>query len=149
MFFYFWYFGKLNVNHTLFSPKTRKVSGSVLIVFTCNWWLISLITKDAPQPDLVEGFVEAPKAATLWLMAVHAAQLRWKGQTGSYPNPSGQHSLWEETNVPGENLQFSVECWLTRQENISFLIFRYWWPIFSHNRPVLWPQPTLDKAAIK
>ena len=44
-------------------------------------------------------------------------QLRWKGQLGASanilirdtPNPPCQHSLWEETGIPGENPGLSVE----------------------------------------
>ena len=42
-------------------------------------------------------------------MSDHGAQLRWKGQLGANPNPPCQHSLWEETGVPGENPRLSVE----------------------------------------
>ena len=54
--------------------------------------------------DRVEGFLKAPLVATFWLMSDHGAQLRWKaGPLGVNPNPPCQHSLWEETGVPGEN----------------------------------------------
>jgi hypothetical protein len=32
---------------------------------------------------------------------------------GLIANPPCQHSLWEESGVPGENLRLSAECWLT------------------------------------
>jgi hypothetical protein len=74
---------------------------------------LSWITKDAAQPDRVEGFLRVPLAATLWLMSDHGAQLRLKGHLGNNPNSPCQHSLWEETGAPGENPRLSVECWLT------------------------------------
>jgi hypothetical protein len=54
------------------------------------------------QPDRVEGLLRAP------LMSDLGAQLRWKGEWAN-PNPSCQHSLWEETGVRGENPRLSVE----------------------------------------
>jgi hypothetical protein len=36
-------------------------------------------------------------------------QQRWKGLLGTNPNPPCQHSLWEETGLPGENPRLS-EC---------------------------------------
>ena len=86
--------------------------GGRLIILTCSCKL-SWIAKDAAQGDRVEGFLRAPLAATLWLMSDHGAQLRWKGQLGANPNPPCQHSLWEETGVPGENPRLSAEHWLT------------------------------------
>ena len=50
--------------------------------------------------DTVEGY-ELPVAEHM--------QLRWKDQLGANPNPPRQHSLWEETRVPGENSRLSVE----------------------------------------
>ena len=54
-----------------------------------NW-----ITKDAGQPDPVEGFLRTPLTATLWLMFDHGAQPWWKDQLGANLNPPWQHSLW-------------------------------------------------------
>jgi hypothetical protein len=67
----------------------------------------------------MEGFPRAPLAATVWLVSHHGAQLRWKGQLGgeggggANPNPPCQHSLLEETGVPGENPRLSAERWQT------------------------------------
>jgi hypothetical protein len=48
-------------------------------------------------------------------MSDQGAQLRLKGQfranpsLGANPNQPCQHSLWEETGVPGENPRLSAE----------------------------------------
>ena len=88
--------------------------------FGCVNW----ITKDAAQPDPVEGFLRTPLTATLWLMSNHGAQLRWKNQLGANPNPPFQHSLWEETRVPGENPRLSVRA-LTNSFHISVMSLKW------------------------
>ena len=54
------------------------------------------------------------------------------------PNPSCQHSLWEETRVPGENPRLSVGRWLTLFTEVS----RVWTEDQTHDlrdeRRLLW-----------
>jgi hypothetical protein len=67
-----------------------------------------VIAKDATQSDPVERLSKGSSGSHL--MSDHGAQLRWKGQLGSnLTHPACQHSLWEETRVPGENPRLSVE----------------------------------------
>ena len=68
-----------------------------------------------------EGFLRTPLTATLWLMSDHGARLRWKDQLGANLNPARQHSLWEETRVPGENPRLSTERWLTLFKQVSWV----------------------------
>jgi hypothetical protein len=67
---------------SILSHVFRLMDGMQL---TCSY-VLSWITKDATQPDRVEGFLRAPLAATLRLMSDHGAHLRRKGQFGAYPN---------------------------------------------------------------
>jgi hypothetical protein len=73
---------KTNLQLVPYTLRARQVnyepwvSVGVLIILTCSWEL-SWITKDAAQPDRVEGFLKAPVAATLWLMSDHGAHLRY------------------------------------------------------------------------
>jgi hypothetical protein len=60
-------------------------SGDMLIFLTWSWELI-WSTKDAAQPDRVEGLLTAPLTVTLWLMSHHGSQLRWKGHSENNPN---------------------------------------------------------------
>jgi hypothetical protein len=85
------------------------VSRGVLIILICSW-----VTKDAAQPDRVEGFLRAPMAATLWLMSDHGPQLRWKGQLGANPNPPCMSTFPAGGyQRPGENPRLSAERWPT------------------------------------
>jgi hypothetical protein len=65
------------------------------------------MTKDAAQPDRVEGFLSAP----IWQPPYDLClimELSYDGRVslGDNPNPPCQHSLWEETGVPGEPTTF-------------------------------------------
>jgi hypothetical protein len=78
----------------------------MLISLTCSWEL-SWITKDAAQPDRVEGFLRAPLAATLWLMSNHGAQLRWKGQLGANtPTHPVNIPCWRKPEYPEKTHDF-------------------------------------------
>jgi hypothetical protein len=53
-------------------------------------------------------------------MSDHGTQLRWVAKCVN-PNPPCQHSLWEETRVPGENTRLSVERWLILFTKVSLI----------------------------
>jgi hypothetical protein len=121
-FLFVWFFARELLVPLIFPP--------LIIILACSWEL-SWITRDSARPDWVEGFLKAPLAATLWLMSDHGAQLRWKDQLGANPNPPCQHSLWEETAVPGENPRLSVERGVWRHLQVhSELLYAIPWSPF-------------------